>query len=344
MIRERWLAALGAATALFAGCESETLTDVTGDPVPRGEWQALAPVPDARTEVSVTQIGERIYLLGGYGPPAEAGGSATAPRTLRVYHTGEDRWEPLGEIPNGTNHAGLVAVEGRLYVVGGFLETSSTPTGQVHVYDPGSGSWSSGEPMPTPRGALAYAVLDGRIHTFGGRVASVAAKDLLDPGEHNTDSPDASVGTHEVYDPVADTWERLSPLPTPRNHHAAEAVEGAIVVSGGRAGGDMTMRVTEIWEPATGAWREGASLPTGRSGVAAAALDGWFYLFGGESDRTFDEAERYRIGEDRWETIEPMPTARHGLGAAVVGGAIYVVSGGPEPGLAYGDANERYVP
>lgn len=344
--------AFALAIAIVA-CSAGDAADLEPDPgdvvdPPEAGWSTLAPVPEARTEVSVTQIDDRVYVLGGFGPPEEAGGDASAPRTLWIYDTGEDRWESAGEIPAGTNHAGLVALNGRLYIVGGYAEATFDPTSQVHIFDTTTGQWSTGSPMPTPRGALAYAVLDGRIHTFGGTVAD---KDTLDAAEHNTASPDGSVGTHEVYDPEQDSWERLPPMPTARNHHAAETVDGAIVVSAGRAGSDMTMTATEIWDPESQSWREGAPLPTGRSGVAAAALDGWFYLFGGETsgsgssgEGTFDEAERYNVEEDRWEELEPMPTPRHGLGAAAVADAIYVVSGGPQAGYSFGTANERYIP
>jgi N-acetylneuraminic acid mutarotase len=58
--------------------------------------------------------------------------------------------------------------------------------------------------MPTARGAHAAAVIDGKIHLFGGAYRKLF--NLVD-----TDA-------HEVYDPATDTWETLSPLPTPRDH------------------------------------------------------------------------------------------------------------------------------
>lgn len=199
--------------------------------------------------------------------------------------------------------------------------------------------------MPTPRGALAYAVLEGRIHTIGGTVADPSG---LDAAEHSPSDADASVGTHEAYDPRTDTWERLAPMPTPRNHHVAGATNGRIYVTAGREGGEARMTVTEVYDAATDSWSEAAPLPTGRSGVAGAVLDGRLYVFGGEAfgggSRTFDDAERYDPRADRWERLPPMPTARHGLGAASLGGAIYVVSGGPQAGFSFGSANERLVP
>jgi N-acetylneuraminic acid mutarotase len=51
--------------------------------------------------------------------------------------------------------------------VGGFVE-GWTPTDEVHEYDPASGRWQRLAPLPTVRGALAAAVLDGKIYAVGG--------------------------------------------------------------------------------------------------------------------------------------------------------------------------------
>ncbi|NIO40345.1 MAG: hypothetical protein GTO41_09190, partial [Burkholderiales bacterium] len=56
------------------------------------------------------------------------------------------------------------------------------------------------------RGALAAAVVNGRIHAVGG----------TGPGRRNTSA-------HEVYDPGTDSWTQRAPLPTTRDHLAAAA-------------------------------------------------------------------------------------------------------------------------
>jgi N-acetylneuraminic acid mutarotase len=199
--------------------------------------------------------------------------------------------------------------------------------------------------MLTPRGALAVAVLDGRIHAIGGNAEGGAG---LQSHEHGTPEADNSVGTHEVYDPAADTWTRLAPLPTPRNHLGAAVIGGKIHVVGGRVPGDMELTSHEIYDRAAGSWTVGPPLPTGRSGIAVVAHRGRLYVFGGEtvgwfSSSTFDEAERFDPETGRWAALPPMPTARHGLGAASFDEAIYVLSGGPSAGLSFGAANERLV-
>jgi N-acetylneuraminic acid mutarotase len=302
-------------------------------------WEARAPVPEARTEVSVTTDDSLIYLIGGFR--AEAGGSASAPRAMFVYDPAADSWTTGKEIPEGVNHAGFAAVGGKLYIVGGFRGNTSSPTGAVRVHDPAARTWHDGATMLTPRGALAVAVLDGKIHAIGGNAVGGAS---LPPHEHGAPQPDNSVGTHEVYDPAADAWTRLAPMPTPRNHLGAAVIAGKVHVVGGRVGGNMELTTHEIYDPAAGTWTAGPPVPTGRSGIAVVAHRGLIYVFGGEtSSRTFDDAERFDPTTGGWERLPPMPTARHGLGAASFGEAIHVLSGGPRPGLAFGTANERLV-
>lgn len=349
---------LAAAVGLAMGCappEGEEGTTAEDEPEAIAEvssgWERLADVPEARTEVSVSTDGARVYLVGGFLEPSDDAPDDQRPpvsRRLLIHDPGTDSWSEGAEVPVGTHHAGLVPVGDRLYLVGGYRDNSFEPrSGEIWIYDPSADAWQEGAPMPTPRGGLAYAVVDGRIHTIGGTVADPSS---LDPAEHNPSREDASVGTHEVYDPGTDSWERVAPMPTPRNHHVAGAVGDRIVVTAGRVGDETRMTRTEVYDAATDTWSEGAPIPTGRSGVAGAVLDGRLYVFGGETfseggARTFDDAERYDPETDRWERLPPMPTGRHGVGAAVLeDGAIHVVSGGPGPGFQYGTANERIVP
>lgn len=329
---------LWALTLLLAACGPSGSYDRVS-----ARWQSRAPVRDARTEVSVTSDDSLIYLIGGYA--RGEGRRPATPRAMLVYDPAADRWTTAGDIPEGLNHASLAAVGGRLYIVGGFQEASRHPTAAVRIYDPARRTWRDGAPMPTPRGALAVAVLDGRIHAIGGNAAGGVD---LEPHDHGVSASDRSVGTHEAYDPERDTWTRLEPMPTARNHLGAAAIAGKIHVVGGRVPGDMELTTHEVYDPATDTWSEGPPVPTGRSGIAVVAHRGRLYVFGGEtvrrfSSRTFEEAERFDPGTGRWELLPPMPTARHGLGAASLGEAIYVVSGGPEPGLTLGVANERVV-
>jgi hypothetical protein len=85
--------------------------------------------------------------------------------------------------------------------------------------------------MPTARGGLAAAVIDGRIHVVGG-----AAGRGLD--------------AHEIYDPATDRWTAKAPLPTPRHGLGAAAVGArAYVAAGVTRPGPGRTDVLEALEP-----------------------------------------------------------------------------------------------
>jgi N-acetylneuraminic acid mutarotase len=343
------LGPLALALAIGPGCAPadqaaaravETVTPAVADgAAPR--WTVRAELPERRTEVSVTADGRFLYLAGGFGPP-EGQERATAPRTLWRYDPEGDLWTALGDIPQGVHHTAFVHLDGRLYILGGFRETGFEPVGNVRIFDLASGRWSEGAPMPTPRGAMGFAVLHDRIHLIGGNAAGPGA---VHDHEGARIAEDRSVNTHEAYDPATDTWHRLAPMLTPRNHLGAAAVAGRIHALVGRADGEFEMTNHEVYDPATDSWTTAPLVPTGRSGVAVVTHMGQIYVFGGETfaepSRTFAEAERFDPLTGEWEPLPPMPTARHGLGAAVLGNAIHVVSGGPGPGFTFGSVHER---
>jgi N-acetylneuraminic acid mutarotase len=293
-----------------------------------GEWESRAPLPEARTEVTATTDGERIFLIGGFG---QGQMQPSMPRAMYAYTPDSDRWEKIGDIPAGVHHAGFAYHDGRLYIIGGYRDHAFNPTDRLHIYDLERGTWQSGAPMPTSRGSVVAVVIDDRILVVGGK----------------TDR-DTSVATLEVYDPAKDTWERRRDMFTGRDHLGAAAIGGKLYVVAGRAGNDFEMTANEVYDPATDTWQRATGLPTGRSGVGAVAHDGWIYVFGGETfganRRTFDDVERYNPVADRWEALAPMPTARHGMGVASVGGRIYTIAGGPGAGLTFSSVNEVFIP
>ncbi|MFA5582307.1 MAG: kelch repeat-containing protein [Paracoccaceae bacterium] len=290
------------------------------------QWTPAAPLPDLRTEVSVTGDGQRLFLAGGYGV---SGDQLAAPRAVYAYDPGADAWERLTDLPQGLNHTALVHLDGALFVIGGQVETSSDPVATVWIYDIAGDRWREGPPLAHPRGAHAATLHAGRIHVIGGV------------------GPNGNIAAHEIYDPASNQWTAAADMPTPRDHHAVVSVGDRIVVLAGRDQQTTRMQVNEIYDPATDRWQAGADLPTGRSGVAGVALDGYVYLIGGEGFNpatTFAEVERYDPVADTWQTMPPLGIARHGLGAAVIDGRIHVVSGGPEAGFTFGNAQEVLVP
>lgn len=295
----------------------------------REEWLEMPALPVPRQEVGVAALDGAVYVIGGI----LAGGGATGMASR--FSVLEGRWQDLDPLPDDTrlHHVGAASAQGKVYAVGG-LDAGFRGVRSVFAYDPGEERWSRVADLPTARGAMGVASLDGKVYAAGGQSGGTTVRDFA------------------AYDPGADRWDVLPEMPTARNHLAAAAVEGWFYAIGGRAGGLRS--AVERFDPAFAAqgaepWVSLSPIPTARGGIAAASLGGLIYVFGGEGnpaspEGTFEENEVYDPATDRWRTRCPMPLAVHGIGAAVVGDLIHVPGGAPVEGFGTTDIHQAYRP
>ena len=298
-----------------------------------GVWKSMTPAPIARTEVAAAAVGKKIYLLGGFSEPTVSNMKDLSIMTLvEEYDTVTDRWSSKAPLPQGLHHVGIGVIGDRIYVIGGFTQSLLSvwkAVSTVYVYDPARDAWTEAAPMPSARGALAVAAVDGTLYAIGGY-----------DGTDNT----AAV---EVYDPVHNKWSTRAPLPIPRDHLTAASVKGLVYAIGGRLSRDYrkNLSVVHAYDPSTDRWTRIADLPTARSGITSGVIAEKIYVLGGESpEGTFATNEAYAPALHRWDEMAPMPTARHGLGSAVVDDHLYVLSGGPSPGGSFSRVNEMFTP
>jgi N-acetylneuraminic acid mutarotase len=180
-------------------------------------------------------------------------------------------WRTAAPMPTKRTEVAVAALEGKIYVVGGFEKPSlgnlMSPaiTPALDVYDPATDRWTSKAPLPTPRDHLAVATVAGKIYAIGGRVN----------GDYHR-----NLAITERYDPSADRWMRVSDLPTARSGIAAAVVGGEIYVFGGE-GAAGTFSENETYDPASDLWRALASMPTARHGLGAAAVRGQIHVLSG---------------------------------------------------------------
>ena len=297
----------------------------------QGTWSMKAPSPLLRSVVAVVEIGGKLYEVGGEtfnaaGQPEDPHGSPL----LQEYDPVKDAWRDLPPMPVGLSHPGAAALNGKLYVAGGFtIGPPSGPRGghfgavdSFFVYDPMTNRWQTLAPLSNPRGSVGLAAVAGKIHAVGGR------------GEDQN-----TVGTHEIYDPATGKWTPAPPLPTPRDHFGIAVLDGRIHVVGGRTGEpSVNLAQHEIFDPATGQWTQAAPLPTARSGNTAAAYRGLVIYAGGECKgardqpfnerKTFDENEAFDPKTGKWITLARFPgEGLQAFGAASAGDSLYFLGG-----------------
>ena len=265
--------------------------------------------------------------------------------TLGVSAQVQGRWltNKFAPLPQPAEEYWSTAANGKMYLLGGSATTvggRSVLPGRVLEYDPATDKWTARKQMPHPADHMAVAEYRGRIYVFSG----TGPQQPTDGGP-NTFLLDK---TWE-YDPGADSWKALAPIPTRRHAAAAAEVGGKIYVIGGSGnapGTDgpfagtnpnlMVMATNEVYDPATNKWETRRPVSTPRNHPAVGVVGGKIYVIGGRLASAnvgnfvaspTDVVEEYDPATDRWRGMTKMPTARSGHGWATYQGRIYVVGG-----------------
>lgn len=297
-----------------------------------------------------------------------AGGAllaVTAPSPRR-----SDAWDQAAQLAEARGEAAgaVFTLEGKeqLAAVGGLKGVLATAADSVEIYDPGTGEWQPGPPLPEPRHHLATAGVGGTLYATGGASSPsdwTPRREVwrLSPGASSW-QPSAPLpeGRHshrlvavdqDLYlvggqggsavlrlDSLAPEqgWSEGADLPRPRDHLGAVVVDGEIWVIGGRDRAGIVSRV-DIYDPQQDRWRPGPPLPEATSGAAVGLVNGWIVVSGGEDPRLLggiiDRHWRLRPGESSWEPAPAAPLAVHGAADGVVEGQLVIAGGASRHGL-----------
>ena len=179
------------------------------DPKTR-QWESLPPLPEPRSSHDVVVIGDKLIVVGGWtlkGPEPSVWLDTMEMMDLSAKKL---EWKSVKQ-PFKRRALIAAAHSGKMYVLGGFDEHGDVVR-EVSIYDPGTGNWSPGPPLPggaaTDGFAPAACVHDGKLYV------SVA-----DGGLYGLDEPKQS-------------WEKAGQA-TPRVAHRMIPDGRRILVLGG---------------------------------------------------------------------------------------------------------------
>lgn len=228
-------------------------------------------------------------------------------------------------------YLGVAAVNGKIYAIGGDegtemgnCMTGASMTNNVvnytEEYDPLLNVWASKADMPTARALFGTAVYSGKIFCIGGYNGATI---FIGPESWNWKTEYYDADANEAYDPAADTWQTLTPLPTPRYKAATNIVDGKIYVIGGHTMTNLytTLNVNEVYDPATDSWATKTPAPLPVGSYASVVIDNKIYVLGTNPDADWQmNLMVYDPASDTWTTKNKTPLS-YAATAAVTTGA-----------------------
>ena len=257
---------------------------------------------------------------------------------LALADISKGTWTVAAPAPTQRTEVVAAAIEGKIYVVGGFNKPNLQNilefaiSDEVEIYDTTSDSWSVTTPLPEGRHHAGIASLNGLLYVVGG-----FTKSLL--------SIWYAVPTVYQYNPVTQEWRELAPMPTARGALGVAVYQNRLYAIGGYDGKNNSGAV-EIFDPQSNTWSSGAPMPTPRDHLAVVTSGNRIYTIGGRPNldyhRNMGTVEEYDPHTNQWRSRANLPTPRSGITAGVINNRIYVIGGESKDGTF--STNEAYHP
>jgi hypothetical protein len=272
--------------------------------------------PDA----NVAPPGDYLLFVLVNGVPSVAPFIRLGARTSLVWDpNGTDAAQPLFEAQG-------LALQGRLYVFGGFHTSGPIDTTQQsHAYDPALNGWTRLADVPVKLTHAGQASDGGTIYLAGG---------------FGGDNPGGSTARVWKYDIALDSWSTGPPLPADRGGGALVRLDRRLHYFGGgvRApGGVITQDFGDHWaldlDQPNATWANLAPMPNPRNHMGGCSVNGKIYAIGGQhlanEGANQTSVHVYDPAADTWSTAAGLPRPRGHITANVLThhGRILVISG-----------------
>lgn len=133
-------------------------------------WTTKTSIPTSVQGYASAVIGNKIYIMGGSRQPSSLENTVIV-NNNQVYDTIFDNWTSAAGLPKTNSYGAAAVTQGflapqKIYHIGGFSEGQFS--GRTDIYNPENDSWTSADPMPTPRAYLSLAVINDILYAIGG--------------------------------------------------------------------------------------------------------------------------------------------------------------------------------
>ncbi len=174
---------------------ARAITAIEPSVASEGSWVAKARMGLAKTGFGVGVVNDKIYVIGGH----PYGSTQVTIDDASVYDPATDEWHSKQPMPGPLAWFGTAIYQDKIYVIGGLAPngTSRTRVNLNQIYDPATGTWSLGSPLPNAQKSI----------SAGATIGVMAAKRIYVVGD----------GLNQVYDPANDSWTVAEPIPDSAN-------------------------------------------------------------------------------------------------------------------------------
>lgn len=227
------------------------------------------------------------------------------------------QWTRKADMPTPRAGCRAVALEGKLYVIGGSVGHDDSISA-FEVYDPKADRWSRLPDLPRPV-------------SFGGAVAHQGKIYVL--GEDHL----------YVFDPVTSAWTEAAIAPRTHRNFDMTQCGGKFYAVGGlepapqAKWGSQNLATLDVYDPATGKWESRASMQIARHALPISCAGGKLYVLGGSFtfpdwvDRPIQVVEEYDPATNTWRSVGNLNMNSAYVPALEVEGRIMVFSMGDTP-------------
>ncbi len=224
-------------------------------------WTQKADMLTARDQLSTSVVNGKLYAIGGFEEDRSL-------KSVEEYDPVKDKWTERADMPSARQGLSTSVVNGKIYAIGGWDVSRKIPLSTVEEYDPERDTWTKKSDMPTARGLLSTTVVNGKIYAIGGSNRQILLNDF------------EAIPVVEEYDPVTDTWESKTDMPTARWGLSVSTVGDRIFAIGG-GNRLVPFSAVEEYDPVADTWGKRADMPDARGLHSASVVDGKIYIIGG---------------------------------------------------------------
>ncbi|RXE58134.1 Kelch repeat-containing protein [Acetivibrio mesophilus] len=163
------------------------------DPVSK-TWTKKANMPKGLAGHRAVSLNGYLYVVGGKQEQQNKYDSEFSQNVYK-YDPASNSWSTVASLPVPMTYHGLVAVNGKIYAIGGYNSTGMLDS--VYEYDPLTNTWATKGPMPQGNMQFSTAVINDKIFIIGG-----------------SESFSNDLNIVYEYDPANEIWTKKQSLPS----------------------------------------------------------------------------------------------------------------------------------